>query len=273
MQKPEKVRNRFRAVAGRVASEVAALAAVGAAWAWFRMPNHAAWTVGDGVEDGFKAFFFAGYFYSYFMRATKSADDKLRHGDLAKKQEALLAELNAATERLIGHSSGGNSVGWLMLVNPHDGGFHDISAHVHGEYPLIDATASVLDLDRNDQIIEELRRTNDYRSAFRHHVNFRLGTLQPDLAFMQKQVVPCDTTKPLLRFTVDWVARNGKWTQFVQVKRSGERWDFATAVQRDEEWVFENPPRDQLPRRSDGSPDVFWLAESYRQVRKPGAST
>lgn len=250
---------RLRSVALRVVVEIVVLAGMGAAWAWFRVPNHAPWTIGDGVEDAFKAFFFVGYFYSYFMRATKSADDKSRHGDIIAQQEKLLMELNSATERLVGHASGGDSFGWLMMTHVRDGAFRDITAHVQGQYPLVDARATVADLDKNLDAFEEVRRTGDVHLMFKHHVRFSLGTLQPTIATLQHQTVPCDLTRPLMRFRVEWVARNGTWSQVIQLKWNGQRWDFATAVQRGEAWVFENPERGQLPKRPDGTPDVFWL--------------
>ncbi|WLF72527.1 MULTISPECIES: hypothetical protein [Acinetobacter] len=65
-------------------------------------------------------------------------------------------------------------------------------------------------------------------------------------------------TKSSIRFKIEWTARNGRWTQYVELKRKEGGYDFYTAVQRGEEWVFENPLRDSIPQRSDGKPDVFW---------------
>lgn len=204
------------------------------------------------------SFFLACWAFAQWFRVKKQQAVESGLGGIVKKQEALVVALTEATERLEGHASGGKSLGWLMLVNPRDGAIRDITAHVQGAYPLIDAKASVLDLAKAGLGIEELRRTGNIQDFFRHHVTFDCGTLQPTLATIQGPVVPCDTTQPLIRFRVEWTARNGRWTQYVELKRVGSRYEFFTAVDRDGDWVFENPQRDSIPKRTDGTPDVFW---------------
>jgi hypothetical protein len=251
---------KFSGVALRVVVEFLVLAALGVLWAWFRVSDHATWSVGDGVEDGFKAFFFAGYFYNYLMRAVKVFDDRVKHGDLVAKQEVFLKQLTDTTNQLVGHASGGSSVGWLMMTDIRNGALSNITAHVEGSYPLLDARATVLDIDVDHAAaLEEVQRTGDVRHFFKNHITFSFGTLQPGLAMLQTQTVPCGSPKELLRYRIDWTARNGIWTQYVQLKRRDHRWDFSTAVQRNESWVFENPPRDQLAKGDDGKPEVFWI--------------
>jgi len=180
-------------------------------------------------------------------------------GGIVEKQEDLLIELRDAAERLEGHASGGKSVGWLMLVNPQNGAIRNITAHVEGDYPLVEAKASVIDLDKTDVAIEEVKRTGNIQDFFKHHINFDCGTIQPNMATLQRAVVPCDTSQSLIRFRVEWTARNGRWVQFIQLKQNENRYVFSTAVQRGDEWVYENPKRDAIPQRPDGAPDVFWL--------------
>ena len=192
-------------------------------------------------------------------------------GGIVRRQEALVAALIEATERLEGHASGGKSFGWLMLVNPHEGVIGGITAHVEGEYPLLDAHASVLDLAKAHLGINELRRTGNIHDFFKHYVKFNCGTLQPKLATIQGPVVLCDSTRPLIRLKVDWVARNGAWTQYVELKRNGNRYDFYTAVQRGDDWVFESPERDSIPKRDDGTPDVFWHTGLAKALAESGS--
>jgi hypothetical protein len=211
------------------------------------------------------SFFLACWAFAQWFRVKKQQAVESGLGGIVKKQEALVTALTEATERLEGHASGGKSVGWLMLVNPREGAIRDVTAHVEGDYPLIDAKASVLDLAKAGLGIEELQRTGNIQDFFKHHVTFNCGTLQPNLAIIQRPVVPCDTTQPLIRFRLEWTARNGRWTQYVELKRNGNRYDFYTAVQRGDDWVLENPQRDSIPKRPDGKPDVFWhtgLAEA-----------
>lgn len=155
-----------------------------------------------------------------------------------------------------------------MLVNPHEGAIRGITAHVEGSYPLIDAHASVLDLSKARLGADEVQRSGNINDFFKYHVSFNCGTLQPNLATIQNQIVPCDSTRSLIRFRVDWTARNGRWTQYVELKQNDHRYDFYTAVQRGEDWVFESPQRDSIPKRHDGTPDVFWhtgLAEALAE--------
>ena len=206
------------------------------------------------------SFFLACWAFAQWFRVKKQQAVESGLGGIVKKQEALVAALTDATERLEGHASGGKSVGWLMLVNPRDGAVRDITAHVEGGYPLIDASASVLDMTNLDLGISEFQRTGNVHDLFKYHVRFNCGMLQPNLAIIQHQIVPCDTTQPVIRFRIDWTARNGQWTQFVELKRNGHKYSFYTAVKRGQEWVFESPQRDNIPKRSDGTPDVFWHA-------------
>lgn len=219
----------------------------------------------DAISVFGGSFFLACWAFAQWFRVKKQQAVESGLGGIVKKQEALVAALTEATERLEGHASGGKSVGWLMLVNLREGAIRDITAHVQGDYPLIDANASVLDLAKADLGIEELQRTGNIQDFFKHHVTFNCGTLQPNLAIIQRPIVPCDTTQPLIRFRVEWTARNGRWTQYVELKRNDNKYDFYTAVQRGGDWVLENPQRDSIPKRPDGKPDVFWhtgLAEA-----------
>lgn len=204
------------------------------------------------------SFFLACWAFAQWFRVRKQQVVESGLGGIVKKQEGLLAALTEATERLEGHASGGKSVGWLMLVNPRDGAIRNITAHVVGTYPLIEARATVVDMSKTGLALDEFKRTGNVQDFFKHNVTFNCGTVQPNLAVIQQPIVPCDTSKDVIRFRVDWVARNGKWTQFVELKRNGSRYDFYTAVQRDKDWVFENPQRDSIPKQPDGKPDVFW---------------
>ncbi|GEM_PF-1431196 len=214
----------------------------------------------DAITVFFGSFFLLCWAFAQWFRVKKQQAVESGLGGIVKKQEALVAALSEATERLEGHASGGKGIGWLMLVNPADGAFRNITAHVDGKYPLIDARASVLDLAKAKLGIEEVQRSGNIHDFFKHEVVFDCGTLQPNMAIIQRPVLFCDTTQAVLRFRVDWTARNGRWTQYVELKRNGDRYDFYTAVQRDEDWVYENPKRDSIPRRPDGKPDVFWHA-------------
>lgn len=204
------------------------------------------------------SFFLSCWAFAQWFRVRKQQAVESGLGGIVNRQVALVAALTEATERLEGHASGGKSIGWLMLVNPHKGAIRGITAHVEGSYPLLDAHASVLDLSKVRLGVDEVQRTGNLNDFFKHHVNFNCGTLQPNLATVQHPVVPCDSTRPLIRFRVEWTARNGRWTQYVELKRNGERYVFYTAVQRGDDWVFENPQRDSIPKRHDGKPDVFW---------------
>lgn len=222
-------------------------------------------TLVDAITVFGGSFFLVCWAFAQWFRVKKQQAVESGLGGIIKKQEALVAALTAATDRLAGHASGGKSVGWLLMTHPRDGVIRDITAHVEGDYPLLDARASVIDLDKGGAGLEEFKRTGDIQDFFKHHVKFNCGMLQPTLAIIQREVVPCDTTKPLMRFRVDWTARNGTWSQFVQLKRNGQKYEFYTAIQRDGEWVYENPTRDTIPKRPDGSPDVFWHAEVTKE--------
>jgi hypothetical protein len=219
----------------------------------------------DAISIFGGSFFLACWAFAQWFRVRKQQAVESGLGGIVKRQEALVAALTEATERLEGQTSGGKSVGWLMLVNPRDGAIRDVTAHVEGDYPLVEAKASVLDLAKAQLGIAELRRTGNIQDFFKHHVTFDCGTLQTNQATLQRNIVPCDSTQPLIRFRVEWTARNGKWTQYIELKRTESGHQFFTAVQRGDDWVMENPPRDSIPKRPVGKPDVFWhsgLAEA-----------
>src|ERR1700761_82174 len=209
------------------------------------------------------SFFFTCWGFTQWFQVKKQQAVESGLGGIVERQEALVIALTEATERLEGHSSGGKSIGWLLFTSPTDGSFQNITAHVHGAYPLSDARASLQDLSMSHLGVEEFGRTKSIHSFFRHHVVFNCGTLQPSRAIIQTPTVPYDETQQYLRFTVDWTARNGSWTQYIELKRDGGRFKFYTAVKREAEWVYENPQRDQIPKLPNGTPDVFWhVAES-----------
>jgi len=221
----------------------------------------------DAITTFGGSFFLACWAFSQWFRVKKQQVVEGSLGSIVQRQEALVKALTEATERLEGQTSGGKSIGWLMLVDPVDGAIRNITAHVEGDYPLLETTAKVEDLAKASIGLEEFKRTGNIQDFFKHHVTFNCGTLQTNLATLQRQIVPCDTSQPIIRFRIEWTARNGKWTQYVELKRNDERYDFYTAVQRGEEWVLENPPRESIAKRADGKPDVFWhtgLAEALK---------
>lgn len=116
----------------------------------------------------------------------------------------------------------------------------------------------MVDVTKLNLGMREIERTGRIQDYFKHHIPFNLGTLPPVVATIQHREVPCDTNQQLIRFRVDWIARNGRWMQYIELKRNGDRYDFYTAVERDGDWIFENPPRESIPKRADGKPDVFW---------------
>jgi hypothetical protein len=212
----------------------------------------------DAISVFGGSFFLACWAFSQWFRVKKQQAVESGLGGIVRKQEALVAALSEATERLEGHASGGKSIGWLMVTHPEAGAIRNITAHVKGDYPLIDAKASVLDLTKAKLGVKEFERTGDINDFFKYHVMFNCGNLQPSLATTQQTVLLCDTTKPLIRFKVDWTARNGRWTQYIELKRNEGRYLFFTAVQRGDDWVYESPERDSIPKSPDGKPDVFW---------------
>jgi hypothetical protein len=214
----------------------------------------------DAVAVFGGSFFLASWAFAQWFRVKKQQSVESGLGGIVKKQEGLLETLADAAQRLEGHASGGDSFGWLMLVNPQNGTIRNITAHVEGAYPLLEAKANVVDYAKAGLGLEDVQRTGNIQDFFKHHVRFDCGTLHPGLATLQGQTLSCDTTQPSIRFRVEWTARNGRWNQFVELKRNGDRYDFYTAVQRGHDWVFENPKRDSIPKRPDGQPDVFWHA-------------
>ena len=215
-------------------------------------------TAVDAISTFGGAFFLACWAFSQWFRVKKQQVVESGLGKIVQRQEALVSALTEATERLEGQTSGGKSIGWLRLVNPTDGAISNITAHVKGDYPLIEASAVVEDLAKTRVGLEEVERTGNIQDFSKHLVLFKCGTLQTNLATLQRQIVPCDTTQPKICLRVEWTARNGRWTQYVELKRNGNRYDFHTAVQRGDDWVLENPPRDSIVKRADGKPDVFW---------------
>lgn len=209
------------------------------------------------------AFFLTCWAFSQWFRVRKQQAVESGLSGIVKKQEALVAALADASERLEGHASGGRSVGWLMLSDVRDGGAQRITALVEGKYPLLDAKALVLDLAKSDLGANEFQRTREIRDFFKHHEAFDCGMLQPTHAMLQKPTLSFDTSQPVLRFKVDWMARNGIWFQYIELKWNGHQYVFYTAIERDGQLVFENPPRGSVPKLPDGRPDVFWHMGLY----------
>lgn len=227
----------------------------------------------DAVTVFSGSFFLICWGFSQWFRVKKQQAVETGLGGIVKRQEALVNALAEATERLEGHASGGKGIAWLMLAQPKDGVISNITALVEGKYPLMDAHANVMDLSKMASAADDLRHSGKIQDFFKYNIHFNCGTLQPEMAIMQKPTIPCDTTKDKIRFRIDWAARNGRWTQYVELKRVNKGYIFYTAVKRNNEWVYENPSRENIPKLANGKPDVFWhFGDLAENVATEGSS-
>jgi hypothetical protein len=235
---------------GRMFMEGLICAACSVPWAYYRARSKTPFEWAEFWGAGAGAFFFVSYFYNYYARTQKVVDDKRRHLSLVDQQQRIVDKLDTVADRLVGYTVGGDSFGWLMLVAPVAGEIRNVTAHVEGDYPLLDAFASIRDVDSTEVALEALRKSGKVADFFASSTRLNLGTLTPNLAHLRSKVIRFDPSKSKVCYQIDWYARNGRWRQLLQLTKLESGWHFATAVEREGELIFENGDTSQV--------DVFW---------------
>lgn len=208
-------------------------------------------------------FFLVCWGFAQWFRVRKQQAVETGLVSIVSQQKELLAALEAAADRLEGHASGGESFAWILSNHAFDGSYLNISAVVEGKYPVFEARASVVNWSNVGLGVDEVFRTGRLADMYKHHVNIQFGTVLPNAAQLCREYVPCDTAGKVLQFRVDWSARNGRWTQYIELKRRESGWVFFTAVERGGKLVLERPARSDVPLTDDGKPDVFWFTHPH----------
>jgi hypothetical protein len=218
----------------RFAIEALVILALSLGWAYFRVPDISG-KGGDFLEQVGHAFFFISYFYNYFGRVRKLADDKEKHRDLLGKQQLLVDQLAAASRDLVGHANGGDSFCYLSMSDLKNGVFTGLFVMHQGKYPIPDVSVNISNLDLLHEKLQKIQSTNNIEEFWRGDLKLQLGTVFPNLAVRQPHTFSTSPgeLKSRIRLQLNWLARNGAWIQWIQFELVNEEWEHATKIDRD----------------------------------------
>jgi hypothetical protein len=185
----------------------------------------------------------------------------------AVRQSNSSALLNAKNDEIIRLQSenvniitGGESFAEMGLMAPSLGpSTPNIPAFIHhGNYPLYDVTANVVDLNVFLSI-ESVDGDID-NSKKLMGTNIRIGEMNPGLSVSGFQQLSHESNSDI-NFDIFFTGRNGTWNQSLRMKWNGNGWSRANRIERNgKELLVEVSP--DFPRKSDGT--VYW--DYYLQV-------
>lgn len=170
----------------------------------------------DQLSAYFLKLFYWGAFFAYGLRALKVVRDRRNHASVIGKQEAVLARLQSIATDLEGHSTGGNGHCFVWNVRHNGSSITSLEISVVGDFAMQEVSVGINSVAASQQGIRKVQATGDTRYFFQREHSFVLGFLRPN----QILTVPCNIPLqgPTSRYWLHWSARNGTWTQKVEVE-------------------------------------------------------
>lgn len=162
-------------------------------------------------------------------------------------------EIARLTRRTLDSVTGGDSFPSLsvFLEDDHNSGM--LAIRHHGEHPLYDVTARVVDLQKAASI--KPRPGLTFEAVTAADTYLQIGTLVPSYISFRGRVDLGDVDRR--DFNVFFVARNGGFTQNYRLVRVEKGWTSASRVIRDlDQKIMFEVVRDDYPRSKEGN--VEW---------------
>lgn len=169
----------------------------------------------DILAAYFLKLFYWGAFFAYVLRAMKTVRDRKNHATVVQKQEAVLARMESLTRDLVGHSTGGDGHCYIWNVR-HDGSnITSLEIAVVGDFAIQNVAIGLSSIASTKEGFQKMKATGNLQHFFRSDFSWKLDFLRPSMIHS----VPCKI--PLLgevsRYFVRWQARNGNWSQKLEV--------------------------------------------------------
>jgi hypothetical protein len=196
-------------------------------------------------------FFLLSWLTGQFFRVKKQTRVEDSFGAMENRFEELLSEIESKTNQMIGHISGGNSFPYFQIGMINDATNTGVLMAIHeGEHPLYDVNARIVDLQKFEQVKNNISLANMSHSD----TNVSVGNMIPSHASMVQQwKIESD---PEQSYNVFFTARNGSFTQLIRFHKINGAWVSATKVTNRENEILHEKIDDNYPRNTDGN--VCW---------------
>jgi hypothetical protein len=158
-------------------------------------------------------------------------------------------EIAALNRRLLAEVTGGDSFPSLSLLLENDKNTGLLVVQHHGDHPLFDVSARLVDLEKFDAIAKQQKLTFEYFTSADTYL--QLGTLVPGFVNVRGNVEIGSYNRR--GFNIFFVARNGGFTESYRLAKVHGSWTSAKRVTCDRDGkVLLEEIRDDFPRSSDG---------------------
>jgi hypothetical protein len=196
------------------------------------------------VKNFGPAFFLLSWSTGQYFRVRKQSVVESRLSTIVEHLQGVTKTIVESTSELAATLSGGDSFCYASITAGEGPHFVPLLVFCHvGNYPLYDATARIVDLDKAYFALNEMQDVNQ---------NFNLGNLIPNHATLIGPW-PIDVL-PKRRFNIFFTARNGSFSQMLRLVRKGDHWISASVVRRGEATLYEKVD-ESFPRNNDGRVD------------------
>ncbi len=196
-------------------------------------------------------FFLLSWLTGQFFRVKKQTRVEDSFSTMEARFEELLTEIERKTNEMIGHISGGNSFPYFQIGMIDSTTNTGVLMAIHeGEHPLYDVTARIVDLQKFEQIKNNISLANMSYSD----TNISVGNMIPSHASMVQQwKLENDLEQS---YNVFFTARNGSFTQFIRLHKINGNWVSAIKVTNRANEVLHEKIDDNYPRDANGN--VCW---------------
>ena len=146
-------------------------------------------------------------------------------------------EMREQVEVTLAAVTGGDSYCWINFLRPFTDGTTRLTLTHHGEYPLYDVTARIVDLEASDEVLQG-RSHLRYEELSLFQTTMDIGNVSPatDMLVLDEWPIGDGDSRA---FNIFFVARNGAWFESIRLVRESGEWLKAIRVYRDDELLQE----------------------------------
>jgi hypothetical protein len=208
------------------------------------------WNIQKIVNVFGPTFFLLSWLTGQFFRVRKQTKIEDSFGTMETRFKELLDKVEAKTEEMIGHISGGNSFPWFQITMINNNNNEGVLMAIHeGLHPLYDVSARIVDMQKLNEVKNNISlATLEYTDK-----NINVGNMIPSHANMIQQWKL--ESEPEKSYNIFITARNGSFLQQLRLKKINGVWLSATKTTRDNKLLHEKID-DNFPKDKDGN--VCW---------------
>ncbi len=209
------------------------------------------WNVQKIVNVFGPTFFLLSWLTGQFFRVKKQTRVEDSFGTMEARFKELLNEVENKTNEMIAHISGGNSFPYFQIGMIDNNTNTGVLMAIHeGDHPLYDVNARIVDLQK----FEQIKNNISLASMSHSDTNISVGNMIPSHASM---VQPWKLENDLEQsYNVFFTARNGGFTQLLRFKKINGKWVSATKVTNRENEVLHEKIDDNYPKDANGN--ICW---------------